>query len=105
MKVVGIIPARYASTRFPAKALASIAGKPLVQHVVERCRMARSLSEVIVATDDDRIAAAVNGLCRVEMTGLHHLTGSDRIAEAAERCSCDAVINIQGDEPLIDPAV
>lgn len=105
MKIVGIIPARYASTRFPGKALALIAGKPLVQHVVERCRLAQSLSEVIVATDDDRIARAVKALCRVEMTGLHHLTGSDRIAEAAERCSCDAVINIQGDEPLIDPAV
>src|SRR5579862_2254898 len=105
MKVVGIIPARYASTRFPAKALALIAGKPLVQHVVERCRLAHSLSEVIVATDDERIARVVRAYCRVEMTGLQHQTGSDRIAEAAERCSCDAVVNIQGDEPLIDPVV
>ena len=105
MKVVGIIPARYASTRFPAKALASIAGKPLVQHVVERCKMARSLAEVIVATDDGRIARAVQPYCRVEMTGAHHPTGSDRIAEAVERCACDGVVNIQGDEPLIDPAV
>ena len=105
MKVVGIIPARYASTRFPAKALALIAGKPLVVRVVERCQMARCLAEVIVATDDERIAQAVKPLCRVEMTGSHHQTGSDRIAEAARRCACDAVVNIQGDEPLIDPAV
>ncbi len=105
MKIVGIIPARYASTRFPAKALALIAGKPLVQRVVERCQLARSLAEVIVATDDDRIAQAVEPYCRVEMTGSHHQTGSDRIAEAAARCACDAVVNIQGDEPLIDPAV
>jgi 3-deoxy-manno-octulosonate cytidylyltransferase (CMP-KDO synthetase) len=105
VKIVGIIPARYASTRFPAKALALIAGKPLLQHVVERCQQAYSLSEVIVATDDERIAKVVRPLCRVEMTGAHHLTGSDRIAEAAERCACDAVVNIQGDEPLIDPQV
>jgi 3-deoxy-manno-octulosonate cytidylyltransferase (CMP-KDO synthetase) len=105
MKVVGMIPARYASTRFPAKALALIAGKPLVQHVVERCRLAHSLSEVIVATDDERIARAVKPYCRVEMTATHHQTGSDRIAEAGERCACDAFVNIQGDEPLIDPAV
>lgn len=105
MKVVGIIPARYASTRFPAKALALIAGKPLILRVVERCQLARSLSEIIVATDDERIARAVAGVCRVEMTGAHHQTGSDRIAEVVERCPCDAVVNIQGDEPLIDPAV
>jgi 3-deoxy-manno-octulosonate cytidylyltransferase (CMP-KDO synthetase) len=105
VKVVGIIPARYASTRFPAKALALIAGKPLVQHVVERCQQAHSLAEVIVATDDERIARAVQRYCRVEMTRAHHLTGSDRIAEVAERCVCDAIVNIQGDEPLIDPGV
>ena len=105
MKVVGIIPARYASTRFPAKAMALIAGKPLIQRVVERCQMARSLAEVIVATDDERIARVVKPCCRVEMTGAHHQTGSDRIAEVAGRCSCEAVVNIQGDEPLIDPAV
>ena len=105
MKIVGLIPARYASTRFPAKALAPIAGKPLVLHVVQRCQMARTLAEVIVATDDNRIAEAVRPHCRVEMTGSHHLTGSDRIAEALSRCACDAVVNVQGDEPLIDPAV
>lgn len=105
MKIVGIVPARYASTRFPGKSLALIAGKPLVQHVVERCQKAKSLSEVIVATDDSRIADFARKFCRVEMTRAEHLTGTDRIAEAAARCVCDAVVNIQGDEPLIEPAV
>jgi len=105
MKILGLIPARYASTRFPGKPLALIAGKPLLQHVVERCRKARSLSEIIVATDDARIADAARKFCRVEMTRAGHPSGTDRIAEAAVRCQCDAVMNIQGDEPLIDPAV
>ena len=105
MKIVGIIPARYASTRFPGKPLAPIAGKPLLQHVVERCKSARSLSEVIVATDDPRIAGVAKQFCRVEMTRPDHPSGSDRIAEVAARSTCDAVVNIQGDEPLIDPAV
>jgi 3-deoxy-manno-octulosonate cytidylyltransferase (CMP-KDO synthetase) len=73
--------------------------------VVERCQQATSLSEVIVATDDPRIAEAVRGHCRVEMTKSEHPSGTDRIAEVAERCGCDAVINIQGDEPLMDPRV
>ena len=105
MKIVGIVPARYASTRFPGKLLALIAGKPLVQHVVERCQKAKLLSEVVVATDDARIADFAKKFCRVEMTRAEHLTGTDRIAEAAARCTCDAVVNIQGDEPLIEPAV
>ena len=105
MKILGLIPARYASTRFPGKPLALIAGKPLVQHVVERCRKARSLSEIIVATDDARIADAARKFCRVEMTRAGHPSGTDRVAEAAVRCQCDAVMNIQGDEPLMDPAV
>ena len=105
MKIVGIIPARYSSTRFPGKPLALIAGRPLIQHVVEQCRKAKSLGEVIVATDDSRIADAVKKFCRVEMTRADHPSGSDRIAEVAARCPCDAVVNIQGDEPLIDPAV
>ena len=103
--IVGIIPARYASTRFPGKPLALIAGKPLIQRVVEQCRKARSLSEVIVATDDARIANAAKQFCRVELTRADHPSGSDRIAEVAARCACDAVVNVQGDEPLIDPAV
>ena len=104
MKILGIIPARFASTRFPGKPLHPIAGKPLIQRVVEQCRRARSLAEVIVATDDERIAAVARGFCRVELTREDHPSGSDRIAEVAARCECDAVVNIQGDEPLIDPA-
>jgi 3-deoxy-manno-octulosonate cytidylyltransferase (CMP-KDO synthetase) len=103
--ILGIVPARYASTRFPAKPLALIAGKPLVQHVVERCQQAKRLSEVIVATDDERIRAIAEKFCRVEMTAPDHPSGTDRIAEVAARCRCDAVVNIQGDEPLIDPKV
>ncbi|HWQ91227.1 MAG TPA: 3-deoxy-manno-octulosonate cytidylyltransferase [Clostridia bacterium] len=105
MNVIGIIPARYASTRFPGKPLALIAGKPLIQRVVEQCRQAKSLTDVIVATDDARIAQAASAFCRVEMTAENHPSGSDRIAEVAGRCACDAVVNVQGDEPLIDPAV
>ncbi|HTB82822.1 MAG TPA: 3-deoxy-manno-octulosonate cytidylyltransferase [Candidatus Sulfotelmatobacter sp.] len=105
MNIVGIIPARYASTRFPGKPLALIAGKPLIQHVVEQCQKARSLSEIIVATDDTRIFEVAHNFCRVEMTLPDHPSGSDRIAEVAERISCDAIVNIQGDEPLIDPNV
>jgi 3-deoxy-manno-octulosonate cytidylyltransferase (CMP-KDO synthetase) len=105
MKILGIIPARYASTRFPGKPLHLIAGKPLIQRVVEQCRKARSLAEVVVATDDLRIAEVARKFCRVELTREDHPSGSDRIAEVAARCECDAVVNIQGDEPLIDPAV
>lgn len=105
MRIIGIIPARYASTRFPAKAIAPIAGKPLVQHVVEQCKKAYSLAEVVVATDDERIASVCRGFCAVEMTRPEHPSGTDRIAEAAARRQCDAIINIQGDEPLIDPRV
>jgi 3-deoxy-manno-octulosonate cytidylyltransferase (CMP-KDO synthetase) len=105
MRIIGIIPARYASTRFPGKPLVFIAGKPLIQRVVERCRQAKSLSEIIVATDDKRIADIARQFCRVEMTREDHPSGSDRIAEVAARADCDAIVNIQGDEPLIDPAV
>jgi len=105
VKIVGIVPARYASTRFPGKPLALIAGKPLIQRVVEQCQKAGSLSEVIVATDDIRIWEVAQNFCRAEMTRPDHPSGSDRIAEVAGRCACDAVVNIQGDEPLIDPAV
>jgi 3-deoxy-manno-octulosonate cytidylyltransferase (CMP-KDO synthetase) len=105
VNVVGIIPARFGSTRFPGKPLAVIAGKPLIQHVVERCRRSRTLAEVIVATDDERIRAVAQKFCHVEMTAANHPSGSDRIAEVAARLSCEAVVNIQGDEPLIDPRV
>ena len=105
MKILGIIPARYASTRFPGKPLHLIAGKPLIQHVVERCQQATALAEIIVATDDARIAEVARRFCRVEMTSDQHPSGTDRIAEVISRCECDAAVNIQGDEPLIDPGV
>jgi 3-deoxy-manno-octulosonate cytidylyltransferase (CMP-KDO synthetase) len=105
VKIIGIIPARYGSTRFPGKPLAIIAGKPLIQRVVEQCRKAKSLGEVIVATDDARIRDLAQKFCRVEMTLPTHPSGSDRIAEVAGKISCDAVVNIQGDEPLIEPSV
>jgi 3-deoxy-manno-octulosonate cytidylyltransferase (CMP-KDO synthetase) len=105
VNILGIIPARHASTRFPGKPLHPIAGQSLIRRVIERCQLAKSLREVIVATDDERIAAEARKYCRVEMTRADHPSGSDRIAEVAERCACDAVVNIQGDEPLIDPAV
>src|ERR1017187_5401808 len=105
VKIIGIIPARFASTRFPGKPLALIAGKPLIQRVVEQCQQAKALSEIVVATDDERIFSAAKKFCRVEMTRADHPSGSDRIAEVAERISCDAVVNVQGDEPLIDPSV
>ncbi len=105
MNVLGIIPARYASSRFPGKPLALIAGRPLIQRVVEQCQKAAALTEVIVATDDPRIAEVAQAFCRVEMTREDHPSGSDRIAEVAARHACDGVINIQGDEPLIDPSV
>jgi len=105
MKVLGIVPARYASTRFPGKSLALIAGKPLIQRVIVQCQKAKSLSEVIVATDDARIAEVAKKFCRVEMTRADHPSGTDRIAEVAGKMSCDAVVNIQGDEPMIDPSV
>jgi len=105
LKIIGIIPARYASTRFPGKPLALIAGKPLVQHVVEQCQKAKSLSEVVVATDDTRIWEVAQNFCRAEMTSPEHPSGTDRLAEVIQRCECDGAVNIQGDEPLIDPSV
>jgi 3-deoxy-manno-octulosonate cytidylyltransferase (CMP-KDO synthetase) len=105
VKIVGIIPARFASSRFPGKPLHPIAGKPLLRHVIERCQLARSLREIIVATDDRRIFELASEFCRAEMTRSDHPSGSDRIAEVAGRMDCEAVVNIQGDEPLMDPAV
>ena len=105
MKILGVIPARFASTRFPGKPLARIAGKPLIQHVVERCRQATALRDVVVATDDERIRELAARFCRVEMTAPGHPSGTDRIAEVVRRTDAEAVVNIQGDEPLIDPAV
>lgn len=105
MRIVAVIPARYASTRFPGKPLALIAGKPLIERVVQQCRKCKGLAEVIVATDDDRIASVAGQFCRVEMTGADHASGTDRVAEVAGRIECDGIVNIQGDEPLIAPEV
>src|SRR5436189_6309080 len=103
-KAVGIIPARWGSTRFPGKALHSIAGKPLLWHVWERCRRARKLDRLIIATDDFRIAeAAFDWDAEVAMTSPNHASGTDRIAEVAAKAKGFAhIINIQGDEPLIE---
>jgi 3-deoxy-manno-octulosonate cytidylyltransferase (CMP-KDO synthetase) len=104
-KAVGIIPARWGSTRFPGKALHEIAGKPLLRHVWERSQRAKKLDRVIIATDDFRIAeAAFDWGAEVAMTSANHASGTDRIAEVAVKLKQFAyVINIQGDEPLIDP--
>ena len=105
MKILGIIPARYASTRFPGKPLIDLSGKSMIHRVYEQCKKASSLVEVVVATDDERIFAAVkafNG--NVIMTAGDHQSGTDRCAEVARKMpGFDAIINIQGDEPLIDP--
>ena len=102
---VAVIPARYASTRFPGKALADIAGRAMIEHVYARARSARNVDAVIVATDDARIADAVTRFGGdVRMTRSDHLTGTDRLAEVASGLDCDLIVNVQGDEPLIDAA-
>ena len=104
--IIGVIPARWGSTRFPGKSLFPILGKPLLQWVVERARQARSLDRLLVATDDERIRVAATGFgAEVVMTAAEHPSGTDRIAEAVRGLQADVVINIQGDEPLIDPAL
>ena len=108
-KVVAIIPARYHSNRFEGKPLALINGKPMIQHVVERAVEVELLSMAVVATDDIRIAQVVENFGgRVVMTGSHHASGTDRLAEAAELLNIaehDVVVNIQGDQPLFSPPV
>jgi 3-deoxy-manno-octulosonate cytidylyltransferase (CMP-KDO synthetase) len=105
-RIIGVIPARYASSRFPGKALADLHGKPMVQHVVERAARAGLLDEVFVATDDARIRDAVLAFGgKVCMTSPAHPSGTDRIAEAVRDLPCDLVVNIQGDEPLLDPVM
>lgn len=104
MRTIGVIPSRYGSTRFPGKSLHPICGKPLVRWVVEACLKAETLDEVLVATDDERIAAAVEGTgARAVMTASDLPSGTDRVAVAAGAADGDIVVNIQGDEPLIDP--
>jgi len=104
LKIVAIIPARFASTRLPGKPLSDIHGRPMIQHVHERVTRARGIARVLVATDDERIASAVRAFGgEVVMTSADHATGTDRLAEAARRLDADVVVNVQGDEPLIDP--
>ena len=104
MSVLAILPARYGSTRFPGKPLTAIAGKPMIQHVWERTRTAKHVDAVTVATDDDRIREACEAFgADVEMTADDHPTGTDRLAEVAQRRSeYEVIVNVQGDEPLIE---
>ena len=106
MSIIGVIPSRWGSTRFPGKSLAPLCGKPLVKWVVEACLRAKTLDAVVGATDEPRIAKAVAGTgARVAMTRPDHPSGTDRVAEAAKAADGDIVVNIQGDEPLIDPGL
>jgi 3-deoxy-manno-octulosonate cytidylyltransferase (CMP-KDO synthetase) len=103
--VVIVIPARYASTRLPGKPLVSLAGKSMIQRVYERARLAKRAHRVIVATDDDRIVKAVEAFGgETRMTRPDHRTGTERVAEVAAHVEGDVFVNVQGDEPLLDPA-
>jgi len=104
MKVVGMVPARLQSSRLPEKALIDIEGLPMVIHTCKRAQLAKSLDEAYLVTDNEKIrqAGESNGV-RVIMTGTHHKSGSDRLAEACTYVDCDIVVNVQGDEPLVDP--
>lgn len=104
IKVVVVIPARYLSTRLPGKPLVSLAGKPMIQRVYERVRLAQRVDRVIVATDDERIVKAVEGFGgEARMTRADHRTGTERVAEVAAREEAELFVNVQGDEPLLDP--
>jgi 3-deoxy-manno-octulosonate cytidylyltransferase (CMP-KDO synthetase) len=105
-RVIAIIPARFGSTRLPGKPLAKIAGRPMIEHVYRRVEAASSVENVMVATDDKRIARAVTAFGgAVRMTRHDHLSGTDRLAEVASTLDCDIVVNVQADEPLIEPAM
>src|SRR5262249_14985513 len=105
LRILGVIPARYESSRFPGKALVLIAGKTMLEHVWERASQARYLTDVVIATDDQRIQDAAIGFgARVVMTRSDHASGTDRVAEVASASTAKLVVNIQGDEPMIDPA-
>lgn len=102
MKIVGVIPARYGSTRFPGKPLVNLKGRPLIQWTIEGAKKSRLLNDLIVATDDERIKAAAEAVgAKVVMTASELPTGSDRIHAAIKDITCDVVVNIQGDEPLV----
>ena len=102
--IVGVIPARYGSSRFEGKVLADIAGKPMIQWVYERARQSKTLDELFVAVDDPRVQSVVEGFGgKAIRTEAHHKSGTDRIAEVVEKMMADIIVNIQGDQPLIDP--
>jgi 3-deoxy-manno-octulosonate cytidylyltransferase (CMP-KDO synthetase) len=104
LDIVAVIPARFASTRFPGKPLADIDGRPMIEHVYRRAAASPVVSRVIVATDDARIAATVARFGgNVVLTRDDHASGTDRLAEVASTLDCDIIVNVQGDEPLIDP--
>src|SRR5579871_2341903 len=103
-KVLAVIPARHASLRFPGKPLAPIAGRPMIQHVFERVRQAKKVSRAVVATEDERIKKAVEAFGgEAVITRPDHRTGTDRVAEVATHIEAEIYVNVQGDEPLIDP--
>jgi 3-deoxy-manno-octulosonate cytidylyltransferase (CMP-KDO synthetase) len=104
-RIVVVIPARYGATRLPGKPLVQLAGKPMIQRVYERARLAKRADQVIVATDDERILKAVEGFGgEARMTRADHRTGTERVAEVAAHVAGDVFVNVQGDEPLLDPA-
>ena len=104
MEAVGIIPARYGSTRFEGKVIKDLCGKPVIQHVYERAKKAKLLDDLIIAADDDRIVQAVKGFGgKVVFTSKSHSTGTDRLTEVVNSIDVRIVVNIQGDEPLINP--
>mgnify|MGYP006275900213 FL=1 len=106
MKVTAIIPARYASSRLPGKVLKDICGKTMIQRVYEQVKQAHNLDQVIVATDDQRVYQEVESFGgQVEMTAQEHTTGTDRLAEVAADLDSDIIVNVQGDEPLLNPAM
>ncbi len=103
MSALGIVPARYAASRYPGKPLVLIAGRPMIQHVVENARQAKALRDVWVATDDERIAEACRDFdAHAVLTSKDHPTGTDRLAEVAADVDDEFIVNIQGDEPLIE---
>ena len=104
MKTIGVIPARFASTRFPAKVLAKIADKPIIQYVWQKAKQCKQLDEILIACDHEEVFQAAQSFgANVVMTSPNHFSGTDRIAEAVENLSVSTVVNIQGDEPFIDP--
>ena len=105
MKTVGVIPARYGSSRFEGKPLVDIRGKPMIQHVYERASRAKAMDATVVATDDSRIYDAVKRFGGDVIMTPEFPTGTDRVAYVAQRVECDVVANIQGDEPLLEPAL